>query len=97
MFTHEQLIDLKSKINVREFYRQFLELRQSGRLLWAKCCFHNDNDPSLSIDEETGIWKCWTENISGDIIDFYQRITGKSFVDSVMEIAKSQNIKLEIS
>lgn len=97
MFTHEQLIDLKSKINIREFYRQFLELRQSGRLLWAKCCFHNDNDPSLSIDEETGIWKCWTENISGDIIDFYQRITGKSFVDSVMEIAKSQNIKLEIS
>ena len=97
MFTHEQLIDLKSKINVREFYRQFFELRQSGRLLWAKCCFHHDNDPSLSIDEETGIWKCWTENISGDIIDFYQRITGKSFVDSVMEIAKSQNIKLEIS
>lgn len=97
MFTHEQLIDLKSKINVREFYRQFLELRQSGRLLWAKCPFHNDQDPSFSIDEETGIFKCWTENISGDIIDFYQRITGKSFVDSVMEIAKSQNIKLEIS
>lgn len=97
MFTHEQLIDLKSKINIREFYRQFLELRQSGRLLWAKCPFHNDQDPSFSIDEETGIFKCWTENISGDIIDFYQRITGKSFVDSVMEIAKSQNIKLEIS
>lgn len=97
MFTHEQIVELKSKINKREFYRQFLQLKQSGRLLWAVCPFHNDNDPSFSIDEETGIWKCWTENISGDIIDFYQRITGKSFVDSVMDIAKSQNIKMEIS
>lgn len=97
IFSHEQIIELKNKINKREFYRQFLELKQSGRLLWAVCPFHNDNDPSFSIDEETGIWKCWTENISGDVIDFYQRITGKSFVDSVMDIAKSQNIKMEIS
>ena len=51
----------------------------------------------MSIDEETGIWRCWTESISGDIIDFYQRITGKSFVDSIMDIAKSQNIEIEIS
>ena len=86
-------IDLKSKINVREFYRQFLELRQSGKLLWSKCPFHNDSDPSFSIDETTGIWKCWSENISGDIIDFYERLTGKSFTDSVLDIAKSQNVK----
>lgn len=97
IFSHEQLLELKSKVNKREFFRQFLQLQQKGRLLWAVCPFHNDSSPSLSIDEETGIWKCWTENISGDIIDFYQRITGKSFVDSVIDIAKSQNIKMEIS
>lgn len=97
MFTHEQILQLKKELNFREFYRQFLQLQQRGRLLWSCCPFHNDNSPSLSIDEETGIWKCWVENISGDCIDFYQRVSGKSFVDSVMDIAKSQNIKIEIS
>lgn len=97
MFTHEQLVDLKSKINKREYYRQYLQLQQRGKLLWSVCPFHSDSDPSLSIDEETGIWRCWSEAISGDIIDFEQRITGKSFVDSVISVAKSQNIELEIS
>lgn len=97
MFSKEQIIQLKQQINIREFYRGFLSLQQRGRLLWGVCPFHNDHNPSLSIDEETGIWRCWVEGISGDIIDFYQRITGKSFIDSVLDIAKSQNIKIEIS
>lgn len=97
MFTREQILELKSKINYREYYRTYLELHQRGRLLWAICPFHNDHSPSFSIDEETGIWRCWSEAISGDIIDFHQRITGKSFVDSVLEIAKSQNIEIAIS
>lgn len=97
MFTHEQIVDFKNKVNKREFYRQFLELRQSGKLLWAKCCFHNDNSPSMSIDEDTGIYRCWSCGAHGDIIDFYQRLTGKSLTESIMDIAKSQNIKIEIS
>lgn len=97
LFSREQIIDLKNKINYRDFYRQFLQLKQSGKLLWSVCPFHNDHSPSLSIDEETGIWKCWVENISGDIIDFYIRLTGKSFTDAVLDIAKSQDIKMEIS
>lgn len=97
LFTHEQIVDLKSKLNYWQYYKQYLELKQSGKLLWGKCPFHNDSDPSFSIDETTGIWKCWSENISGDVIDFHERITGKSFTDSVLEIAKSQDIHIEIS
>lgn len=97
MFSKEQILGLKQKLNYYEFYKQYLELKQCGRLFWSICPFHNDHNPSLSIDEETGIWKCWVENISGDVIDFYQRLTGKSFCDSVIDIAKSQNIEIEIS
>lgn len=97
MFSHEQILDLKSKINYREFYRKFLQLHQRGKLLWAICPFHSDSNPSLSIVEETGVWKCWVDNISGDCFDFYERITGKSFTESVLDIAKMFNVKMEIS
>ena len=43
MFSHEQIVNFKNQVNKREFYRQFLELRQSGKLLWAVCPFHNDH------------------------------------------------------
>ena len=97
MFSHEQIVNFKNQVNKREFYRQFLELRQSGKLLWAVCPFHNDHSPSMSIDEDTGIFRCWSCGAHGDILDFYQRLTGKSLSESIMDIAKSQNIKIEIS
>lgn len=98
LFSREQIIDLKNKIDFREFYRQFLQLKQSGSNLFANCCFHSgDNTPSLCINPETGIFHCFACGVSGDIFDFYTRLTGKSFTDAVLDIAKSQNIKMEIS
>lgn len=97
LFTHEQILELKSKLDYRKFYRQYLQLQERGGLLWACCPFHNEHTPSFSIDPETGLHRCWAEAISGDVIDFYRRLTGKSFNDAVIDIAKSQDIKLEIS
>jgi len=34
------------------------------------CPFHNDSDPSLSLDEEKGLFHCFGCNISGNIIKF---------------------------
>lgn len=33
----------------------------------AKCPFHDDKDPSLSFDDEKGLWKCFGCGVSGDI------------------------------
>ena len=49
MFSHEEIVQFKNKVNKRDFYRQFLELRQSGKLLWAKCCFHNDHELEIIL------------------------------------------------
>lgn len=97
MFTHEQILQLKEQLDFKEYYGQYLQLQQRGSLLWSCCPFHSDNNPSLSIDEKTGIWRCWVEAKGGDCIDFEMQITGKSFTEAVLNIAKSQDIKIEIS
>lgn len=97
MFTQEQIIDLKSKINIFDFYSQFLTLKQCGKYYRAVCPFHNDHTPSFDVSSETGLWICRSCGASGDIIDFYRRYNDKSFFDAVMEIAKSQNIEIELS
>ena len=51
----------------------------------------------MDIDIKTGLWICRSCGASGDIIDFYRRYNDKSFFDAVMEIAKSQNIEIELS
>src|SRR5574344_164695 len=98
-FSHEQILDLKNKLDYRKYYRQFLQLSGYGEWLRAQCPFHDDKNPSFYIHEKSGIWHCKsnTKCGSGDIFDFHQKITGKDFVTSVMEIAQSQDIKIEIS
>lgn len=99
MFDKNQLLDLKSKLDYRKYYRQFLQLSGYGEWLKASCPFHDDKNPSFYIHEKSGIWHCKssTKCGSGDVIDFHQKITGKDFVTCVMEIAQSQDIIIEIS
>ena len=97
MFEKEQIVELKNKVNKIQFFSQFMQIHECGKYLRAICPFHADHNPSLDIDEESGLWICRSCGAHGDLISFYQKITGKSFTESVMDIAKSQDIKLEIS
>lgn len=101
MFTQEQIQKLKTNINIEEFYTSILgndityKCNDKG---YTICCpFHDDKNPSFSIIKESGIWRCWSEGIHGDIIDFYSRFYGKSFKDSVLEMAERFNINIELS
>ena len=44
-----------------------------------KCIFHDDNKPSASINKITGLWKCYTCDIGGNIL----------------QLSNKQNIKLD--
>ena len=77
MFSHEQILDLKSKLDYRKYYRQYLQLSGYGEWLHAQCPFHDDKNPSFYIHEKSGIWHCKSSAKcgSGDVIDFHQKIT----------------------
>ena len=100
MFSKQQILELKEKLDYRKYYRQFLQLSGYGEWLKASCPFHDDKNPSFYIHEKSGIWHCKssTKCGSGDVnLIFIKKITGKDFVTSVMEIAQSQDITMEIS
>ena len=50
-----------------------LKPNQNGQAM-ARCVFHHDHRPSLSINLETGQWKCFACNSGGGIIQFQMRV-----------------------
>ena len=38
------------------------------------CPFHGDSDPSLVVNDEKGIWKCFGCGVGGDVVEFYKCI-----------------------
>lgn len=96
-YDREKLNEIKSKIDYFEFYKKYLpDLKYRGKLAWALCCFHGDKNPSLSVDTEYGVFRCWSCGIYGDVFSFYSKYHNISFTETVEQLAKEYNVELSI-
>lgn len=97
LYSREKLEEIKSKIDYYEWYKQYLpELTQRGRLAWCCCPWHQETKPSFSIDINYGLYKCWGENLSGDIFSFYMKQFTTTFNEAVEAIAEQVGVTLEV-
>ena len=85
------LEDLKIRIKeipVSDILGRYLEIVQKGHRKSSLCPFHDDSNPSLSIDDAKGMWYCFVDNIGGDAIKFVQLHLNLGFVDALKEICQ---------
>ena len=78
-----------------DFYRQYLPNIQNGNGSEYKaiCPFHPDSDPSLSINNDTGLFRCFGCDAKGDVFQFYGKLKSiSSFDGQVRGIAEDFNI-----
>ena len=63
--------------NFKKYYDRYLDpVKKVGKNLMAVCPFHEDHDPSLSIDDKEGLFNCFGCNAAGDIYEFYAKQHG---------------------
>ena len=58
------------------------------------CPFHQDKNPSLSINDERGLWHCFGCGKGGDIFSFMMEKKNISFPDAVKLLASKAGIRL---
>jgi DNA primase len=63
--------------NYLSFYSEFLaQIRKAGAEEYkAICPFHEDTNPSLAFNNQTGLFKCHGCSAGGNIFTFYAGIT----------------------
>ena len=72
-----------------------LELRRQGRNYVAICPWHADRRPSLQINAEKQIWKCWVCDIGGDAFGWVMQDEGIGFAEALQKLAERAGITLE--
>lgn len=98
MFDNEVINEIKSKVDYYEFYSNYTEgIKKVGKSYWARCPFHQETKPSFQINVNTGIWKCWGEQIGGDIFNFYSRYYNMSKHDAIIAIAETYGVQLHLT
>jgi hypothetical protein len=66
-----------------------ITLKPSGNNLMGLCPFHDDHEPSLSIEPVQNLWHCFGCQQGGGVIDWVMKAEGVSFRHAV-ELVRSQ-------
>lgn len=82
--------DIKSSISIIEMAEsEGLRLKKhSNRLYKSLCCFHDDTKPSLTFDTNKNLFRCYSCQARGDVIDFYARRHGLSNAEAIKQLGK---------
>jgi len=73
---------LFSKPDIVLIIGERVELRRQRKEYIGLCPFHSDKNPSLSVNEEKGLFHCWSCQESGDVFDFVMAFDGIGFVEA---------------
>ena len=87
--------DVLSALDIERFYASRVRnpLKSDARGHWkALCPFHDDHDPSLSIERSTGLFKCFGCDAKGSVFDFEMRLRGVDFPTALGSLAKEAGL-----
>ena len=80
-------IEAAKAVNLVELLKsKGLPVKKQGNQYLVCCPFHNDHHPSLAIDLQTNLFKCFGCGVSGDAIRFIELYEKKDFRQAVQSL-----------
>ena len=80
--------DVLKHANIVNVVKSFLEVVKKGKNYFAKCPFHDDNNPSLVISEEKQIFRCFVCGTSGNAVTFVRKYLNISYMEALKKVAE---------
>ncbi len=75
--------DIRSKIDIVDLISEYVPLTKKGQYYWGVCPFHNDKNPSMSVDPKRQTYNCWSCHNSGNVFNFLEQIENIDFKDAL--------------
>lgn len=80
---------VKRQITVEELVSQYVDLNDKGV---GKCPFHDDSNPSFSVNVKENYWNCFSGCGGGSVIDFWMKVNNIDFKEAVTDLAERLGI-----
>ncbi|MBH46984.1 MAG: DNA primase [Halobacteriovorax sp.] len=92
------LEDLKQRIKdmpISSVIGMYIPVSRKGTKHMAVCPFHDDNDPSMHVDDNRGSFMCFVDNTGGDAITFVQKYKNLEFLEALKDIADKLSLNFD--
>ncbi len=90
-----QVEEIKSKIDIVDLIREYLNVKAVGANFQALCPFHNEKSPSFVISPEKQIWHCFGCGKGGDAFSFVMEKEGMNFPEALRLLADKAGVVLK--
>ena len=75
MIEEERIQHIKANTDLVSLVRsKGVQLKKNGKGYKGPCPFHEDDDPSFSVNPEKNLWNCFGCDKGGDVIRFVELI-----------------------
>ena len=93
----EKVNEVLQAVKIEEVISDYIQLKRVGKRYAGVCPFHNDRDPSLSVNTEKGFFHCFGCGVGGNAINFVMKAENISFKEALAKVASKAGIKIDIS
>ena len=92
----KEVADKSDIVKVVSYFLGSQQVKRKGKVYYSICPFHNDHHPSMRIDPERNIFKCFTCGEGGNSISFAEKYGHLSPIDALKKVAEICSIPLNL-
>jgi DNA primase len=88
MIEKETIERIKKNVDLAALVKaKGIKLKKNGKSCFGLCPFHDDHNPSLSINPSTNLWQCFGCGAGGDVIRFVELFDQVDFKEAVNRLS----------
>lgn len=92
--TRDEIDQIRSRSNIVDIISSYIPLEKAGNNFKAVCPFHDDTNPSLSVNQDKQIFKCFACGVGGNVFTFVRDYEEISYIEAVIKVADMVGIDL---
>ncbi len=94
--SQEKINEIRDSADIVNVIANYVPLTPKGKNFFGVCPFHDDNNPSMSVNRDKKIYKCFSCGATGTVFKFIMDYENVSFSEAVQKVADIAGITVNI-
>ncbi|HEY1587737.1 MAG TPA: DNA primase, partial [Polyangia bacterium] len=94
LIPEDKIAEIRDRTDIVAVIGEYVSLKRTGVNHKGLCPFHNEKSPSFNVNAQKQFFHCFGCGKSGDVISFVSELEGKSFMETLRELARKSGIEL---
>ncbi len=93
-YSQDLVEEIRSRSDIVDVISGYVKLQRKGSNYVGICPFHNDRNPSMSVNQSRQIYHCFSCGAGGDVFKFVMEYENLTFPEAVQTLADRAGVEL---